>query len=59
MNKECVLLRGWEFQNSIFDTYFFNQDISLNIEVVNPKFHIHVGNIHMEGTVSQNFDIAE
>ena len=49
-------LRGQEFQNLIYNTYFSSQDISGNIQVVNPKWHINVDNIHMEGAVSPIFD---
>ena len=42
-----------------FSTYIFlNKDILLNNTFRNTRFSIHIDNIHMEGTVSQIFDIC-
>ena len=41
----------------IFHIYFLNKDISLNMRLTCLKMAIHVSEIHLEGRVSQNFDI--
>ena len=45
-------------KNRFFDFYFFIQDFSLNIALILLRFYTHVHNIHMEGTVSQIFDMG-
>ena len=42
----------------IFHIYFFNMDISLNKRLTCLKTAIHVHETHLEGSVSQNFDIG-
>ena len=44
--------------NSLLNFYFLNVDISLIIKATNLILSIHVENITVEGTVSQNFDIG-
>ena len=44
---------GEKLENWLFNFYFLNQNISLNINFPIIKFHIHIENIWMEGTVSQ------
>ena len=41
-----------------FQLIFFNYDISPNNTFRNTKFSIHIDNFHMEGTMSQIFDIC-
>ena len=42
----------------IFHIYFLNKHISLNIRITSLKTAIHVPKTHLEGRVSQNFDIS-
>ena len=42
----------------IFHIYFLNKHISLNIRITCLKTAIHVSKTHLEGRVSQNFDIG-
>ena len=42
----------------IFHIYFLNKHISLNIRLTSFKTAIHVSETHLEGRVSQNFDIC-
>ena len=44
--------------NLFFHFYFFIQDCSLNIALISFKLYKHIDNIHLEGTVSQNFNIG-
>ena len=47
-----------KFENSIFFIYFFNKDISVNIPSIFLIFFIHADEGHLEGSVSQNFDLG-
>ena len=40
----------------IFYSYFFNMDISLIMTLIFLKTCIHVAEVYLEGSVSQNFD---
>ena len=40
-----------------FHFYFLNQDFFLTIISITLLFGALVGNVHLEGTVSQNFDL--
>ena len=42
----------------IFALHFFNQDILVKNILINKKSLMHIDGIHMEGTVSQNFEIG-
>ena len=42
----------------IFHIYFLNKHISLNIRITCLKTAIHFSKTHLEGRVSQNFDIG-
>ena len=42
----------------IFYSYFFNMDISLIMTLIFLKTCIHVVEVYLEGSVSQNFDIG-
>ena len=42
----------------IFHIYFLNKHISLNIRITSLKTAIHVSKTHLEGKVSQNFDMS-
>ena len=42
----------------IFALHFFNQDILVKNILINTKSWIHIDGIHMEGTVSQIFEIG-
>ena len=46
------------FQNQFFNFYFLNVDIFLIIKITNLKFYMHIKNITVERTVSQNFDVG-
>ena len=48
----------FKFKTDFFHFYFLNIDISFNIQVTEMKFCTGVNNIHIEGTVSQIFDIG-
>ena len=39
-------------------TKFLIQDFSLNVTLIFSKIYMHINNIHLEGTVSQIFDIG-
>ena len=41
-----------------FHIYFLNKHISLNIRLTCLKTAIHVSEIHLQGRVSQNFDVG-
>ena len=47
-----------KIKTDFFHFYFLNMDISFNIQVTEMKLCTGVKNIHMEGTVSQIFDIG-
>ena len=58
IDKEVSKRGDEEHENWFFNFYFLNWDISLNIHFPNIKFHIHIKNIYMEGTVSQIFYLS-
>ena len=45
-------------ENRFFNFYFLIQDISFKNYITSMKFHMPNENIHLEGTVSQNFYIG-
>ena len=47
-----------ETENSLFSLHFLNKDISFNIPYKFLKFDIHVHKGHLEGSVSQIFDLG-
>ena len=57
VDEKIYQLRCWKLEKLLFNLYFLNYDISLNNAFRNTQFSIHIDNIHMEGTVSQNFDL--
>ena len=44
-----------KFENLLFFSYYFNKDISFNIQCTNLKFRIHILECQLEGSVSQIF----
>ena len=44
--------------NLFFHFYFLIQDCSLSIALISFKLYKHIDNIHLEGTLSQNFNIG-
>ena len=47
-----------KFENSFFSIYFLNKDISVNIPSIFLNYFIHADEGHLEGSVSQNFDLG-
>ena len=47
-----------EFKTYFSTFIFFIQDSSLNMALILFKLYKYIDNIHLEGTVSQNFDIG-
>ena len=47
-----------KFENLLFFSYFFNKDISFNIQCTYLKFGIHILECQLEGSVSQIFDLG-
>ena len=45
-------------KKSFFSKHFLNKDISAVIACSSSKFEMCIDEIHMEGSVSQNFDIG-
>ena len=45
-------------EKHIFHIYFLNMDISLIMTITGMEIAIHVAETHLEGRVSQNFDIG-
>ena len=58
VNQELFQLGGREIKNQLFNMYFLIEDISLNNTFRSIQFLTHIHNIHMEGTVSQIFDLG-
>ena len=55
--KKC-LGRKWCVQISFFCVSFLIVHISINFALDGLKFWVHVANIHVEGTVSEIFDLC-
>ena len=47
----------WNLKKHIFIYFFFNMDILLIFQCKSLEFSVHVNKTHIEGSVSQNFDI--
>ena len=54
-SKLYLLLKLQENFNPMFTLLLFIQDFSVTTAYILFKFHKHVKNIHLEGTVSQSF----
>ena len=52
------MVAKWVSTVLLFHKYFLNMDISLIMRLICLKIVIHVLRIHLQGKVSQNFDIG-
>ena len=56
--KLDINYRNNKFKTDFFPFYFFINDFSLNIGSTSSSFYRFIGIIHIEGTMSQNFDLG-
>ena len=50
-------LEGFKNKNKILYFYFLNKDYSVTIKDIILKCKVHISNVRIGGSVSQNFDI--
>ena len=58
IKQEFTEMKVSKNKKSFFSEHFLNKDISAIIAFSSSKFEMCIDEIHMEGSVSQNFDIG-
>ena len=58
IQQELTEIKVNKNKKSFFSKHFLNMDISVAIVFSSSKFEMWIHEIHMEGSVSQNFDIG-
>ena len=58
MHMNNIRITGKVNFKLIFNFYFLNMNISLNIVLIFTKLSTSIGNILIQGTMSQNFDLG-